>query len=265
MAFKSYFDGGNEADSTQYKIVTLAAFSGCQVQWQNFDRQWKRALANHGAPYLHTTDAIALSGDFSKRAGWGQEKVDSLLSDCSAVVKRCSATRTGGSITALGVRAHTISVVLKDYIRAKSENPKLWTVPHICAVQCVNCCFNFAHALGTTAWMQLFFDRNEPYYSHIKDRFTNKKSKAASPGWERVGHLGQSNMRMVPALQAADMLAWAVNREYEEGSARYEWQRSLLAVDRDPGWYDYDRLRNPIHENIDAVNSWRLPSRKPMR
>jgi hypothetical protein len=32
VVFKGYFDGGNQADSTEYDIVTLAAYSGSAIQ-----------------------------------------------------------------------------------------------------------------------------------------------------------------------------------------------------------------------------------------
>lgn len=265
VAFKSYFDGGNQADSKQYEIVTLAAFSGEQIQWSNFERQWKAVLAKHGAPYLHTTDAVALSDPFSKRNGWSARKVDNFIDDCAGVIERCSARRRGGSLVSSGLRGHTISVILPDYKRACQKVRGLWDVPHICVVQCVNCCFNFAHILGVDGKFQLYFDRNEPFYGHIRDRLNNRKSRGASPGWQRVAHIGESEMNAVPALQAADLLAWCVNHQYEEGRPNRRWQQRVIDVDRDAGWYDYKRLCKPIRENVDVVNSWRLPRRRPMR
>ena len=76
VAFKSYFDGGNKADSQQYKTVTLASFSGTSVKWQHFERKWAAVLVKHNAPWLHTTDAVSLNKPFSKSSGWSKDKVD---------------------------------------------------------------------------------------------------------------------------------------------------------------------------------------------
>ena len=37
MLLKTYFDGGNKADSSQYEILSLAAVSGTEEQWQRLD------------------------------------------------------------------------------------------------------------------------------------------------------------------------------------------------------------------------------------
>src|ERR1019366_5069030 len=86
---KSYFDGGNEADSKQYEILTLAAFSGAVGHWRKFDREWKTTVCiKHGAEYVHTTDAISLKRSFAE---WTHKKVEALLSDCVAVIERHAA------------------------------------------------------------------------------------------------------------------------------------------------------------------------------
>jgi hypothetical protein len=265
VAFKSYFDGGNQADSEQYEIVTLAAFSGEQIQWKNFERQWNAILSKHGANCLHTTDAVAMSGQFSKRNGWTAKKINDFINDCAGVIERCSARTRGRSLTVLGVRGHAISVILADYKRALKNLPELWEVPHICAVQCVNCSFHFARLLGVGAGYQLFFDRNEPFCGHIRDRTANKSSRRNTEGWKLVTSITEADMEKVPALQAADLLAWCVNHQYEEGRPNRSWQERVLAIDRDSGWYDYDRLCRPDREIIRMVNSWKLPRRKPMR
>src|SRR4051812_38802345 len=82
VALKSYFDGGNQADSREYKIVTLAAFSGSAVQWANFEEQWRENLIRHGAKWLHTTDAATLQRPFSVDDGWTTAKVDAFIGDC---------------------------------------------------------------------------------------------------------------------------------------------------------------------------------------
>ena len=71
-------------------------------------------------------------------------------------------------------------------------------------------------------------------------------------------------MRDVPALQAADSFAWAINRRYKDGSASFEWQKRLLAIDRDEEVFRYARLLKPNREHIDIVKSWKLPPRRPL-
>jgi len=65
---KSYFDGANKADSTQYKVVTLASISGTKYDWAPFEREWRQTLKRHKAPCLHLTDAISFYNYFTDPA-----------------------------------------------------------------------------------------------------------------------------------------------------------------------------------------------------
>jgi hypothetical protein len=264
VALKGYFDGGNEADSTLYKILTLASFSGLDTHWRAFDLRWKKTLAKYKAPYLHTTDAVCLSRDFSRSNGWNKEKVNDLISDCVEVIEDCAAIRTGDKISRFGIRPATVSVILGDFKKALTTFPRLGTVEHLCATQCVS----FTAAYGSTAGarqFQLYFDQGEPFLGHIHDRKTNRKARQASPFWAMVTDLGESDMRHVPALQAADVLAWSVNHAYEEEAIRFDWQERILFIDREKDLFDYDRLQEPIIEMIDTVEPWKLPKRRASR
>jgi hypothetical protein len=57
VAFRSYFDGGNQADISQYHTVTLAAITGTHIQIVNFEDRWNanftqapRAIRSHNRP-----------------------------------------------------------------------------------------------------------------------------------------------------------------------------------------------------------------------
>ena len=72
-------------------------------------------------------------------------------------------------------------------------------------------------------------------------------------------------MREVPALQAADLLAWSVNRAYEDNAVRFYWQDRVLSVPRSKGWFDEERLSTPNLEAMALMKKLRLPARKKMR
>jgi len=67
VVLKSYFDGGNQADSQEYDVLSLAVMSGAQDLWIPFENDWNKVLLNHHAAYLHTTDAVARVGIYE---GW---------------------------------------------------------------------------------------------------------------------------------------------------------------------------------------------------
>lgn len=264
MALKSYFDGGNEANSREYDIVTLAAFSGSGIQWGNFEEHWKHNLVKHHAKWLHTTDAATLNGPFSRDKGWTTTKVDAFIKDCVTIIERCAAVRVKTELTFRGIRPATVSVLLKDFKKALLKIPALESPTEICATQCLGCCFHYGEYLDDRQKFQLFFDQGEPFYGHAHDRRTNRRSRKIDQIWKKVTHLGESDMREVPALQAADLLAWSVNHKYTDGVTR-DWQKRILAIDRDEEWFDHRRLLRPHREGLDIVRAWKLPRRRPFR
>jgi hypothetical protein len=272
MVFKAYFDGGNEADSKQYQILTLASLIGNGIHWKAFDTKWNSNLKKHGVPYLHTTDAVSLSGDvFSKRNGWSLAKVEAFIDDCVGIIECHAAIRRGSMITYPGLRPTTVSILLKDYNRAFCEIPELGTPEHICVTQCLARCILYANhttALikgSTEPKFQLFFDQNEPFRGHALDRAVNKASRKQDPVWKNVIHNGESDMRDIPGLQAADLLAWSINRQHLDGEAHYGWQSRLLSIDRGQELFDYDRLSIPQREMMLTIKDWKLPRRKASR
>jgi hypothetical protein len=264
VAFKAYFDGGNKADSRHHKVVTLAGVSADSLHWKNFDVQWCAALERHHANWLHTTDAVALRGVFSRDNGWDETKVEALISDCVAVLERCCATiGKRKEITYPGLRPAAVTVVLEDYKRALNKIPDLGTVEHLCATQCAQAVFVYGIYIAKARRFQFYFDRGEPYYGHVKDRVDNRKSRRLGRAWNLVTYLGESNMRETPGLQAADLFAWAVNHHYQKASARFDWQKRLLKINHEHDHYDYRRMLKPIRENIETVKTFKLPRRRP--
>lgn len=265
--FKAYFDGGNQADSQQYKTLTLAGLSGNEIHWKNFEQQWGAALQRHDAKYLHTTDAVGLSEDFSKRQGWSTTAVNDLINDCAGVLERCCATiDENRNIKYPGLRPTTITVFLSDFIRALEKVPDLGTPEHLCATQGATHVLLYGiHIHGARNFL-FFFDRNEPFCGHIRDRVNNKKSRRTGPGWQMVQGVSEADMKKVQALQAADLFAWCVNDQHNlGGTARLSWQRRVLAINRESEEYRYDKLIKPIHQNIEMVKTYKLPRRKPPR
>ena len=88
MVLKSYFDGSNQADSSQYDRISIATVCGTGKQWKRFDAEWKKVLYRHRADYLHTTDAVSLQNDFTTEKGWNKTRVDSFIGACVGVIEK---------------------------------------------------------------------------------------------------------------------------------------------------------------------------------
>jgi hypothetical protein len=76
---------------------------------------------------------------------------------------------------------------------------------------------------------------------------------------EKVAHLGESDMRLLPALQMADLFAWGINHANQEVR---EWHIRLHDLKWESAALEYEHLINPNRAAIDLIHSWKLPKRR---
>lgn len=261
MILKSYFDGANQPDADRFEFITIACACGTKEEWEVFHLAWSAVLDRHGADYLHTTDAVALRENFSREKGWDNDRVDALISDCVTIIENHIEipSRIPEMPLKPGLFFVTLQIQLKDFVYARESNPSLpESVTELCATESLGFCFRRGRMLGAK-WYHLYFDQGEPFYGHIYDRKNHRKARRAIPQLNKVVHLGESNMRLVPALQAADLFAWCIShhnrvtRQWHARLHRLPWQ----------AWYlDYLLLINPKKGALEMVKSWKLPKRK---
>lgn len=254
IVLKSYFDGGAEADSTRYDHLTLAAVAGKEKHWRSFNRSWRKVLRKHKVGWLHTTDAMSLKGIYEDMC---KESVKALMDDCVTVIQKHTAPPRFGD----GIRAITTTVVLKDLMRAFKKNPRIGTAEEHCVLSCVNAVLVFGQKTRCSRF-ECFFDQNERFCGFIKDRKSNKASRRSDTILASVVHIGESDMRRVPALQMADLYAWAVNDSHRAYTLR-PWQKRLLLdthMMRDLATYT-TFTEDLIPEQLDKVRGWKLPPR----
>jgi hypothetical protein len=270
VVLKSYFDGGNQADSTQYDRITLAAVCGTPEQWTPFEAEWGKILDQHGAKFLHTTNAVNLQKEFSRDEGWNAPKVDALIDECVGSIEGHICVPAEGqvplglpfspNVTKQGLMPVTLTIPLAEYERARKAIPRLPnSITEICTSESLGFCFKWGRVVGTE-WYELYFDQGEPFYGHVYDRKHNKRSKKVIVPMEKVCALAEVDMRCSPALQVADLFAWCINhnddvrREWHARLNRLPWGSTILA---------YEHLMNPTPGALERTAGWNLPRRKP--
>ena len=269
MVLKGYFDGGNQDDPSRYDRITLGVACGTAEQWTPAEAAWNAVRDKHNAPPLHTTDAIGLRRDFSRKKGWTNERVDRFIEDCVSVIEQHTVTPgrllipvgsgTIPSIARNGLNIFTFTVLLHDYIHAKKFVPLL---PDSCTDLCVS------ETLGIVArWgrrigaehYELYFDRGEPFFGHAYDRWTNRDSKKQINFMKDVVHCGSTNASVSPALQIADLFAWSGNHTND---VRRNWHMRLNALAWDSFIMEFKHLLNPTPGALERTENWKLRPRK---
>jgi hypothetical protein len=263
---KAYLDGGNQVDSTQYEVATLASLVGRNKEWKPLEREWNASLNSHGIDYLHTTDAVTFNGEFERQKGWDEAKRDAFMNECAQVL--CNHVIEFGSSKPVkpGLIPYTVTIVLKDFRQYQTDNPSgpqdATEILATCALWHAFECFKLCEG----DFLQMYFDQNEPFYGHVKDRLTNPRfirdAKAHGLDVGRRLFAAETNMRSVAALQAADLLAYCVANSY---NVRFSWQQTILDMNRQNEWLDYPKLDIDFEKYDRIVSKYKLPRRRPTR
>lgn len=261
MVLKSYFDGSNQADGSEYDRISIATVCGTKKEWKKFETDWRKVLYRHHADYLHTTDAVSLQNDFAKENGWTERRVDSFLGDCVTTIGKHMFVPDGvrGRLPRTGLWPITLTIPFDDWLRAKRAVPDLPdTIEEICATES----FSFAVRWGghiEARKYELYFDRGESFYGHIHNRWRHPKARKDIRIMEDVIIVAEAISKDVPALQMADLFAWCVNHA---GKERRLWHRRLHSFRWASKLLDYEHLIKPKREALDTIESWSFPPRR---
>jgi hypothetical protein len=260
IAMRCYFDGANKADRSLFKTITLASVSGTPDQWKHFEKDWANVLASYDVDFLHTTDAVVGAKPFTRSNGWIDDRTDKFISECVQVISSHIARPKPNARP--GLFPITVTVVLDDFVAARDRNGELpLTVEEFITMHVLQGCFDWG-LRNHASIFDLYFDQNEPFHGHILDRKRNPRARREQPIYAMIGNCGESNMRQVPALQMADLLAWSIDHK---DTTHYPWQKDLLALKTMTIFVDYGKLSRPVHGMLDLVKKYKLSQRRPTR
>jgi hypothetical protein len=129
---------------------------------------------------------------------------------------------------------------MEDYRRAKFENPQLRSPEAICTQYCVSVIPRDIDSDIAHPEISLVFDQNEDFRHPIYrnwQRFRNRWDA----GWPRqVKTIDQASSSNTPPLQAADLLAWTMNKHQRKPSF---WKMaSILLLEHFSKTYDYEAI-----------------------
>lgn len=219
-----YFDDSRK----EGEILVLAGYVAYANQWDHFERLWSEVLAAHGVPYFHMREMAGPNGVFKK---WHppkehQDEVLVFFKDLVSTIRRC------------GLQMFASAVWVKDLERLNTEKG-IELEPYPLAAY--SCLAQIAqkHEISVTA----VFDRIEKVDSKlVVARSYAESDRHLFPGLcdliTSVPLAKDLNSRRVPALQAADFIAWETRKLYEKMAP---WQSSIDRPfsDREEQWRDY--------------------------
>jgi len=209
IAFESYFDCSGGVKNTPY--LTLAGMAADDSMWSEFNRGWNDILrsSNPPAAYMHMTEALTLRGEFDQKKGWSNQSIYKLAYKLLKFMSEMDKTKFRQFMCAIDMHA---------YRKLESEGIQMHGPIEICN-KCPETVLSWyvTKYPGVIQHLHFFFDQGEPFKEGFEQLWTSNKnnvlgSHGADIFWSLLKTISSADMRDHPALQAADMLAWSVNR-----------------------------------------------------
>ncbi len=223
----AYFDETGHSSDTAQRFVGMAGFVAPMLNWEFFEANWKAALNRFDLPYFHMKDFAQFRGAFR---GWTEDQRRELFNALLRIITE-SGAMTLGSI-----------VPLAEYKKVTGERQAHWIEPYyICMVSCISLVSAF-HSHTSFKQVALVFSEQAEFkhqalglLEDIRQHYVFAQ-KALSPSF--------LNMREHVALQAADLLAYEMKKEYERRTFRPDTQPR----------YGYLKLeRRLLERNFDGI------------
>jgi hypothetical protein len=244
IAFESFFDGSGSEKNAPF--LTLAGMAADDSMWSEFNKGWNDILQSNDPPavYMHMHEAMPLKEEFDQRKGWTNKKIYNLCYKLLKIMSEMDKTR---------FRQFLCTIDMDAYRKLESEGLKMDSPVEICS-KCPETVLSWyvTKYPGVIQNLHFFFDQGEPFKDVFeKTWIANKANVLGSHGadifWGLLKTVTTADMRDHPALQAADMLAWSVNRDL---TSKYDrpfkaWAHIMHQVIPTTGiLWDENRLRN---------------------
>jgi len=229
-----FFDESGHSSGTDF--FSLAAFVAKDSDWIAFDDRWRRALNHSSAPYLHMREFAHRVGAFG---GWAESRRRTLLGDCVAAINSIRGIAVGAAISVEDFKN------LDEQERSTLQDPFFCCFQEVVRGVAINAVFE-----PEGSKVQMIFSQQDEFGSMARKLWDVMADTIDVKN--RMGSLNFQDMRAVPALQAADLLAYEFRhfyhlRKYKPRLAPRWAFREIIRHQRNahgaqmlkylPGWY----------------------------
>ncbi len=241
IALKAYCDGSGKRDDPNSDYLTLGGCIATPEAWTTFELRWAEILERHCSPPLHMKDAYHGKGDFKD---WTRQRVNALL---VALLNEC--------FTGVSRKVHpddfyfaSCTVNLADYQRAaressgvRSREPEALCAFHVTANALMLLPDDFSSPTKKHGGLELWFDQGERFQHSVQKLWEKRKKNRRDDVMSHIITIAPADYRKVIGLQAADFVAWHVNRHHasEDNWAGFV---SEMAAPRLNQYWDYEGL-----------------------
>lgn len=218
IALRVHLDSSGKPAIDQF--ITLAGFAAPDELWKDFETGWDKILKGHSpkADYVHMKEINALDKGFSSPLGWNQHSAFTLAANCLVYMSHLDKDRFCMFYCTVDTGA---------WHKLKHEGYDIPEPIELCNEFCVfgiQIWYAYKFPLKSeifdlkTDGQHYVFDRNEEFYLPFRAKWNLEKDNFENTGalspWILIDDVTEADMKKVPGIQAADILAWSVNREH---------------------------------------------------
>ena len=217
--------------------------------WGKLETAWCKILNDHtpGATYIHMREICHQTKGFDRKFGWNDDNAFGLSNKCLVYLSQLDKKRFSMFYCAID---------LKAYRQLREETYQLPEPVDLCNRFCSETILgwylnHYPDVIDPeNDTIKYFFDTGEYFKVPFENKWNGEKALAEKTGswsiWKRIKEVACVDMKDVPGVQAADLIAWAVNREKTgKHGAKGEYMAHIMRQVI-PAWsivWDEERLR----------------------
>jgi hypothetical protein len=214
ITLRAYLDSSGKLDDNW---MTLAAIAATDAIWGELEKEWDRILQGHTpkGSYVHMKEVYRLEKAFDKNLGWNYENAFGLVNKCLVYMSHLPKDK---------LRVFYCSVDLLAWQKLRAETYQMPDPIDLCNTFCsefVLTWYGFVYPATLinpkTDSVKYFFDRNEYFFQPFYDKWNRERNQSEATGrwsiWNAIDEVAPVEMKKIPGIQAADIIAWGRNRE----------------------------------------------------
>lgn len=221
--------------SSEYAVI--AGYVAEDKEWKHFNRAWRKVLRAYDARIFHMKDYAHSRGEFQ---GWSKVKRDSF---CIALTDAIH----GHALFGLGglVLIRDYDTIVPEALKHEIRHP--WYFCFSVLMRGIRQSYKYLRP----GRIRFVFDRNYEFQSTATEMFHRLKGYNPEHA-ERLDEIRFLPKDNIPALQAADFLAWEVRRyaDHKFSHSMRPIRKSMEALTRGNrllvGYYDADQFHDYV-------------------
>lgn len=187
-------------ESGSQAIFSMACAISTDRKWLHFDKEWKKVLAEYRVPYFHMRELVPRQkGPY---AGWPNSRADAFIRKLTWVFTTYVTAWFGITVDVKAYYDH----VATDR-RRRRRNPYFHAFQSCISAVLINC-----ETSGVKDKISFMIDGGSASATHATGYFEALRQLSGAPNSDQLGVLLIGDDKKNHALQAADFLAYEINK-----------------------------------------------------